>query len=768
MLAAPHYSYLPVLVLVTLAGCGDDVVSAGDAHINWGNDAGPIELPTVAQPRPPTPPRPAIPPSWDCPAGWRSVSVADGVSECTPWPEGGQLDCPAGEAHFPGTAGCALVGSPCPADGWPAALPAGRPVRYVRAPGTGGNGSLARPFGTINAAVAGATEGDVIAVAAGTYDEFFVLPAGVALYGACAAETILTLTTPSRASVVRTVSAGVELHDVSVRDAAHKGIFVDVGGSMLIEGVELRNLEDTGVLALNADVTLRRVSIHGVVPRASDGVFGTCVTIEDRSTGTIEGLTVGDCVLSGLYAQNSTLTVADMAVTDIRAAPTTEQAGLGIWFAGETTVTASRVSVSAVDDAGVVVISSMLAVRDLWVGPSDGPDTVGIISGARSMMELSGARVGGRGGLGVLVGGGTVVGRDLLVHGAGTARMGSAIGVLEEGRFEAERTYVGFVTGNGVSAEGAGAVVSLRDARIEHVVPTGRTSGAGLSAVELGTLYAEGVEVRHVGVVAAVAANGGTLTVRDLSVFDMDGVADGYWGRALHAQIDGTLDAERVYLERVREAAISGIGSSISVRDIEARETIPNPAPTGDASASVIVSDCDLQIERAAFGDAAVGMHAEGGTVTATDVLFMGGGIQLFGSAIFEGERLHVAAPQRSGLAVFSGSRANVVDLRIEGAHSLGNGIMVEGTAGADVESFAVSGSELCGFYISDGAGLDVRRGLVEGATIGVCVDSSAYDLDRLSSGVRYRDNETNLDGVAGLPVPAPVRPAFGNSSLGE
>ena len=202
-MTAPLVTHVPFVILVilailaTLAGCGDDAMSVVDSDAGWGNDAGPIDLPTVAEPLPPAPPRLAIPPSWDCPAGWRSVSVAEGISECTPWPEGGQLDCPAGEAHFPGTAGCALVGAPCPADGWPAALPAGRPVRYVRAPGTAGDGSLTRPFGTINAAIAGATEGDVIAVASGTYDEFFVLPAGVALYGACAAETILTLTRPS-------------------------------------------------------------------------------------------------------------------------------------------------------------------------------------------------------------------------------------------------------------------------------------------------------------------------------------------------------------------------------------------------------------------------------------------------------------------------------------------------------------------------------------------------------------------------------------------
>ena len=69
----------------------------------------------------------------------------DGPAWCEPWPGGAPEDCGADEAHFPGEPGCVRVGSACPAGGLPEGLPSDRPVVYVRAAATGGDGTVASP-----------------------------------------------------------------------------------------------------------------------------------------------------------------------------------------------------------------------------------------------------------------------------------------------------------------------------------------------------------------------------------------------------------------------------------------------------------------------------------------------------------------------------------------------------------------------------------------------------------------------------------------------
>jgi hypothetical protein len=75
------------------------------------------------------------------------------------------------------------------------------------------------------------------------------------------------------------------------------------------------------------------------------------------------------------------------------------------------------------------------------------------------------------------------------------------------------------------------------------------------------------------------------------------------------------------------------------------------------------------------------------------------------------------------------------------------------------LERFAVEDAEVCGAMIdSDSAELDLRQGVVSGAAIGACIQQSGYDVGRISDGVVYRDNGTNLDTTI-LPVPAPTDP---------
>ncbi|MGF1465879.1 MAG: hypothetical protein ACFCGT_07070 [Sandaracinaceae bacterium] len=92
--------------------------------------------------------------AWPCPEGWREVTEG-GVTTCDPYPEGGALECPVGEAHFPGEAGCAPIGRACGDGPFPGVedLDAAT-LLYVRADAEpGGDGSEAAPFATLTDAL---------------------------------------------------------------------------------------------------------------------------------------------------------------------------------------------------------------------------------------------------------------------------------------------------------------------------------------------------------------------------------------------------------------------------------------------------------------------------------------------------------------------------------------------------------------------------------------------------------------------------------------
>ncbi|MCK6552948.1 hypothetical protein L6R52_44405, partial [Myxococcota bacterium] len=107
-----------------------------------------------APPEDPTPPRDVAPPSLTpCPAGWSEVPASAGSpATCEPWTIA--ETCPMGQVRFPGDASCAPLGAPCPADGWPATIPAGAPQLFVSptAP-DGGDGSRAAPLRSLDAAL---------------------------------------------------------------------------------------------------------------------------------------------------------------------------------------------------------------------------------------------------------------------------------------------------------------------------------------------------------------------------------------------------------------------------------------------------------------------------------------------------------------------------------------------------------------------------------------------------------------------------------------
>ncbi len=78
-------------------------------------------------------------------------------------------------------------------------------------------------------------------------------------------------------------------------------------------------------------------------------------------------------------------------------------------------------------------------------------------------------------------------------------------------------------------------------------------------------------------------------------------------------------------------------------------------------------------------------------------------------------------------------------------------GTGVSALAGAAIvgQGLAVTGAPLCGVQVYDRASLDLSGGTIEQSAIGACVQIDGYDLARVVEGVRYVDNDRNVESAS-------------------
>jgi hypothetical protein len=72
------------------------------------------------------------------------------------------------------------------------------------------------------------------------------------------------------------------------------------------------------------------------------------------------------------------------------------------------------------------------------------------------------------------------------------------------------------------------------------------------------------------------------------------------------------------------------------------------------------------------------------------------------------------------------------------------------------LESFLLTENDLAGAQLGENGELDFVNGVVSDQPVGVSIQTTGYDVRRLTEGVRYDNNGSNLD-TAELPVPSEV-----------
>ncbi len=633
-----------------------------------------------------------------CPEGWRTVDDLD-PAECRPYPESGPATCDEGEAHFPGEAGCRPIGEACPSGDYSAALPTTGTIVYVRAgAASGGDGSMASPYAALSEVPwPSLGDGTTVALARGTYEGTLPLKAGVRVMGACVAETIVTgISAPVR-SVISVTSSGAEavVSNLTVRGAAQQGAYVDSGRSLRLDGVLFDELYLVGVAATGA---------------------GTSVTVmdfvvKDTIAGMAEALGVGLSIAGGAHLDAARIVISGSAETGIFA----DDAGTVVTLSDAAIVDATGLPNGTRGRAVNVRFGGHFEARRTWMANNLDIAMIVGVDGAEAVLE------------------------DVVIEGvrenARDGTSGRGLAAQDGAKVTATRVVVAEHDELGVFMSDPGTEVTLR-----HVVVRdgrGRDDGVygrGIAMTDGPALDAENLAVlRNLETGVMVANNGARATLRDTLIADTGvEIASSSSGRGLIAQNGGILDVARVVVIRNHELGffVAGDGAEATLEDVVIADTYARPDGRGG-----------LGLITQALG------HTTGARVQIRGarehgVLAIGGAVELDDVSIHDVQEAECSASTCAELSFGYGAAA------------------VGGTL--DLNRFDIAQVELCGVFVAAGdetVSVDLTEGAVTQARIGACVQADGYDLTRLTNGVDFTDNETNLDATR-LPVPEPAATA--------
>jgi len=541
-----------------------------------------------------------------------------------------RTDCGPNSGPLPdGT--CTRTGArDCPASGEypdPGAEAIGATIVHVRAGADAmiADGSIARPFASISAAVRSAGADGWVLVAAGEYRETLVFTTRVHVLGRCASETVIRGIPTLGGISLRDPAADLDLRDVTIRTdniglsvarAAHvrmRRVWFDgnrQSGITVIETGSTVDFEDGGIVDTRTDVDM-------------SGGYGILVGL--RATIVARRIFVSGSHAAGLDA-NGTMTLGQIEDSVLRDTRTPDRIddGPGLFAHTNGTIRATRSVIEQSDGVGALAALGRLELTDCIVRTSRAHPPADIVAGIQvqegGTALVTGTSVRDNAGLGIVVDGASRLtlsqslvldnrsspSRDLAngglrVQEVSTATLfatrisGSApFGIVATGAgtrvdgtdvaVEDTRSDDGGLGGTGVVAQN-GATITLRRARVSHNQDTGvsaigagarmtvtvavvadndarRSRGAGMGAVQHGAIDATGVRiVRNAPSGLAASGAGSSVQVDDSIVEAQRGQTDGRGGYGLVAIAGGTLRAHATVVDDNRDVGAVANGA---------------------------------------------------------------------------------------------------------------------------------------------------------------------------------------------------------------
>jgi len=637
----------------------------------------------IAAPANPAPPAATMPPVIACAPGW--TRVASTPPTCAPPAVPARVACPASEVQWYGASICAPIGRPCPVSGWPEALPAGRPVRWV-APGGGLAPDGTAAFTTIADALLLAPASVVIALSRGTHPGEVALGPDQALFGACARDTEIASISAARGRIedlriagAVTVRAGAELQlegvaldgrgiDVSgtlvarqIASTAAIGAALRVlgGGDAQVDGLVIENAGDDALIATGARLEAARVVITTAIRGA----------IQARANAT---LVLHGAALFGAQIgarEGSRLEIADTAVLlDARRGGSLD----GITVEGST-LAGARIAIDRPSNIALFLVDARADVEDLWLHDSGAQDIEAMIVGAGSS---------------------TVTARRVVIDtydGAAVALIGAANAAFDDFVAGGARGYGNAPGGGGAMAVFDAARLTMRRAWIHDVLDLGvwqhSTGSTTLTDVTVVDVAKDRAQLRGY----ALLADQGRLSVTRASVArfatrgfeiasaaeltDLD-VRDGL-GRGIRVA-GGALTAARVRVTSVIEQGVEvTLAGTATITDL-AIDGVTLDHPDRDAL-GVHVDQAFLRATRARVEDTEIGVAMNAGSAVLTDLVVDRAHRRrrkVDGAAVYSDrhtrltlDRARLSGFETGGILLYASS-ATITDAAIDGASS--------------------------------------------------------------------------------------------------
>ncbi|MGZ3418603.1 MAG: right-handed parallel beta-helix repeat-containing protein [Polyangiales bacterium] len=298
--------------------------------------------------------------------------------------------CAPGTYALPGETICHSI--PCDE-------PTGVSLYVDRKAAPGGDGTAAKPFDSLAAALGAASDGSVIAVAGGTYSEQLSVTKAVKIYGRCDAPVIVKGTDSSRATFQ--VTAAAELHQLQIT-SAYAGVIAGDAKGILLDRLHVHDCRHNGLYLLDegpgADVTVRDTFV--------EKTLGTAIIVSSASAK-LERVVVRDAKVIGSALADSGWLLQLRHQNDATGAPAKQGA----------TVEVKRSIFEQGQTSGIVSQSSTLRLEGVLlrnVTPDAKGDVGwGISTGTHkesplvSSLEVIGSRIESTFGFGILVAGGS-------------------------------------------------------------------------------------------------------------------------------------------------------------------------------------------------------------------------------------------------------------------------------------------------------------------------------------------------------------------------
>ena len=293
----------------------------------------------------------AGPPDWTCkPIGPPRTCLPGWAMTQTGWcePVLPTAPCPAGTMEVIGQAACQPTGD-CGTGTWGKIKTTAKTIFVDQSyAGGGSDGTQAKPYPSINAAMAQTAAGDHIAVAAGTYKESVSITRAVTVEGRCAQMVTITKGSGYAAVEIRSWASGAMLRGVTVNGAGVGvrvdgvaatveqaaiqgcegfGIEVESGGTLTLRHSLVAGNRAVGILVKSSQATVDRTVVRDTRGQASDKKFGTGIEASVQpslSQGTV--LVLRDSLVAGNRARGILLGSSQATVERSVVRGTREQA----------------------------------------------------------------------------------------------------------------------------------------------------------------------------------------------------------------------------------------------------------------------------------------------------------------------------------------------------------------------------------------------------------------------------------------------------------